>query len=445
MKSGRSPLLILILAITFLFLRNVPLCFIMPLWSAGDEIGHFDYVLKLNRGHFPEHTEYIESSLFLLHRAYWDNRYFTEEKAHQIREPEDLGLAAYSYQANQPPLPHMIMALFRKVFLLLNFPMLLQIKLLRITSLLAVACGLLFIYSGLRKTNVQNHLFYYPLLFIPLLAQDLFFSINNDVFAFLGASFAIMRMIYVFKNPHLLKNWAWLSVGVSLAMWMKVTNAFLFVLWFILTIFLWQRKKGKKIIVVSILFLLLALLFSSPWYIYNQVRFSSPFGLQFVENSDIPFPKFSPVPVTFNNFRMFVYAFSRTLFRGELFWNGRYFDVILGLTNNLVLTYLPLVIFLAGFVSFFIYYDRSNREISRFFLLSGLVIFSALLFIYFFIGKIGAYHARYAFGGIYFIMFFYAAGWRKLLNSDKLALYVPSVVLLAYNLLYLFVLIPKVL
>jgi len=417
----------------------------MPLWSAGDEIGHFDYVLKLNRGHLPEHTEYIESSLFLLHRAYWDNRYMTTVKAHHIREPEDMGLAAYSYQANQPPLPHLILALFRKVFLLLNVSMLLQIKLLRIISLLAVACGLLFIYFGLRKTNVQNHLFYYPLLFIPLLTQDLFFSINNDVFAFLGASFAIMRMLYVFKNPHLLRNWAWLSVAVSLAMWMKVTNAFLFVLWIILTIFLWQRKKGKKIIIVSILFLLIAVLFSSPWYIYNQVRFSSPLGLQFVEDSDIPFPKYAPMPVTYINFREFVYAFSRTLFRGEFFWNGRYFDILSGWSNNLVLIYLPLVIFLAGFISFFIYFDRSNREISRFFLLGGLVIFAALLFIYFFIGKIGSYHARYAFGGMYFIMFIYAAGWRRLLNSDNLSLYIPAVLLLAYNLLYTCVLIPKVL
>lgn len=101
LKSIRSPLIILVLAITFLLLRNIPLCLIMPLWSAGDEIGHFDYVLKLNRGHLPEHTEYIESSLFLLHRAYWDNRYFTEVRAHHIRKPEDLAVISMFFPGGQ--------------------------------------------------------------------------------------------------------------------------------------------------------------------------------------------------------------------------------------------------------------------------------------------------------------------------------------------------------
>ena len=66
----KKETLILFAAITFLFLRNIPLCLFMPIWSHGDEIGHFDYILKLSRGHLPQPTDLIESQLFLLHKVH---------------------------------------------------------------------------------------------------------------------------------------------------------------------------------------------------------------------------------------------------------------------------------------------------------------------------------------------------------------------------------------
>jgi len=102
-----------LLGVALLWIRNAPLALILPLWSHGDEIGHFDYVLKLERGKLPRPHEFIESSLFLLHKVCYDGRYIYGQRKISIRTPKDLGLAAYSYEANQPPLPYLIMAAFR--------------------------------------------------------------------------------------------------------------------------------------------------------------------------------------------------------------------------------------------------------------------------------------------------------------------------------------------
>ena len=90
--------LILLAALLFLLVRNLPLCLLMPLWAHGDEIGHFDYVLKLTRGQIPQPTDLIESDLFLLHKVHYDSRYISKFRL-KIRRPEGLGVARYSYDA----------------------------------------------------------------------------------------------------------------------------------------------------------------------------------------------------------------------------------------------------------------------------------------------------------------------------------------------------------
>ena len=434
MKFKITPLLILVTGLSFLFIRNIPLCFIMPLWSHGDEIGHMDYALKLNRGHFPGLTEYIEPSLFLLHKANYDNRYLTNHPRHNIQKLDDMGLAAYSYEANQPPFPYLIIALFRRILSSFNVSFLLQVKLLRLLSLFAFSLGLVLIYLGMKTAKISNPFYYYPLLFIPLLAQDMYFSINTDSFAFLGGCFVIMMMILLFKNPSSMKNWILLFLGVSIALWMKATNAFYFILWPILTVFLWNKKPNKKILLPSILFLLLAILLSSPWYVCNKIRFSGFFGYQFTGAPEVPYTPYALRPVSIATLIEFVFAFIGTLFRGELLWNGRYFDVLYGWPNYIFIIIFNLFIFLVGVISFFKYFDYSNRKISRFFIIGGIVSIFTFVFLHFTIAGIPFYHARYAFGGLCFIMFIYAAGWRRLLNSDALSLFVPAGWLLTYNL-----------
>ncbi|MBD3413433.1 MAG: hypothetical protein GF421_03255 [Candidatus Aminicenantes bacterium] len=430
---------IFLTALCFLLVRNIFFCFLLPLWSHGDEIAHFDYVLKLNRGHFPEPVEYIETSLFALHKMRWDNRIITHHKAHGIRNIEDLGLAGHSYEANQPPLPYLIMALVRKGLLFLNVPLLLQVKLLRVFTLFPLILGLVIIYKGLQSAKIKHPVYYYPLFFIPLLPQDMFFSINTDCYSFFFASLAVVGIIRLFLNSSSWKAWILLSAGVILCLWTKATNALLFVLWPVLIIFFWVEQRNRKKILIALLVLLIILVFSSPWYIYNQMRFSDPFR----NTVELDYPEVLPRPVSFSTLKIFALGFNRTLFRGEFLWNGRYIEVFSALGNTIVLVIMPLLIFAAGFVSFFFYFDRSKKHL-KYLILCGAGTISALLLAYFAVGGLPYYQVRYGFAGLYFMMLVYAIGWKKIIPQEPYNFYIPAAWLLSYNLVYAYNLFTKV-
>lgn len=115
------------------------------------------------------------------------------------------------------------------------------------------------------------------------------------------------------------------------------------------------------------------------------------------------------------------------------------------MVNNLVLTVLPLLIFAAGFLSFLKYFDESKAKNLKYLILCGAGIVLILFSLHVGLGGVPYYQARFAFGGLYFIMFLYAAGWRKLARSEGPGLLIPAALLLAYNLLYAFTLAAKVL
>ena len=431
--------LILFAAITFLFLRNIPLCLFMPIWSHGDEIGHFDYILKLSRGHLPQPTDLIESQLFLLHKVHYDSRYISTARMH-IQSHEELGLAQYSYEAQQPPLPYILLNFFRKALLFFNPPLLLQVKLLRIISLLAAALGLIVIYLGLKAANIHNVYFYFPLLFIPLLVKDLFFSLNTDCFSFLFGSLAIAGVIRLFKKPNSIKNWLWLSLGTVLAMWTKIPNAFLLTLWPVFLFLLWRKFPNRKVLKQFLIFFLLVLLFSSPWYVYNLTRFSSPF-----ENlKALPFPEVIAPQLSLFAFNFFISGFFITLFRGEFVWNGSHFQILNGLGGEISLYVIPIILFFLGFMCFFFPYDRQNSFLLSFLILGGLISLCAFCFAYFTVNGVPFYHARYSYGALYLYMFVFTAGWKRLSPKKDYVLIIPLVGLLLYNAVFTFTLLPRI-
>jgi len=93
----------LVIGLLALFLRNIPLCFLLPIWAHGDEIGHLDCVMKYGRGKIPFPGDRIESGLFLFHRVRWDGRIMSEKGGRAPRRVNDMGHAGYSYEAHQPP------------------------------------------------------------------------------------------------------------------------------------------------------------------------------------------------------------------------------------------------------------------------------------------------------------------------------------------------------
>lgn len=423
--------LILLAALLFLLVRNLPLCLLMPLWAHGDEIGHFDYILKLTRGQIPQPTDLIESDLFLLHKVHYDSRYISKFRL-RIHRPEELGLARYSYEAQQPPLSYAILGLFQKISLSLNAPMVLQVKLLRVVTLLATALGLVFLYLGLKGAKIQETYFYLPLLFIPLLVKEMFFSLNTDSFSFLFGCMAIMGAILLFKNPTSWKYWLWLSMGVVLAMWTKVTNGFLLVLCPLLAFFLWREVREKKVIRYAVIFFLVTLILSSPWYLYNLARFSNPFS----SLHEVPFPKIPTQQLSFSAFKGFIYPFFITMFRGEFVWHGEHFHFITGFPSLLLFILLPLIIFLLGFLVFFFPFKGQNAPLNRFLILSGFMTLCAFCVAYFAVGGMPFYQARYAYGALYLLMFVFAAGWKRLSPASDWIFLIPMGGLFLYQAVY---------
>ncbi|MCX7975216.1 MAG: hypothetical protein N3B16_12085 [Candidatus Aminicenantes bacterium] len=301
----------------------------MPIWSHGDEIGHLDYIMKLNRWQLPNPREQIETSLFLFHRANWDGRVLSTSRQHSIKKINDMGLARFSYEAHHPPLPYLILSFVRSILLLKKLPLALQVKIIRTICLLVFAFGLSIIYISLRRNKINNKVFYVPLGIIPLLAQDMFFSINTDVFSFLFASLAVAGLIIINKYEFSKKGWLLLAMGIILCLWTKASNVTL-IAWPIFAMALLKRKTLKTL-KYSILTFISVIILSIPWYIYNYLRFSN-----FLIDKSLPYPLISPKGISLESLNEFWLAFMRTLFRGEFFWKGGYFDPISGTLNPLL-------------------------------------------------------------------------------------------------------------
>jgi len=439
MGSKRNAI-ILVAALSFLFIRNLPLCILMPLWSHGDEIGHFDYVLKLSRGHIPRSTDIIEPDLFELHRDHYDSRYLTPDRF-DIFELEHLGLAQYSYEAHQPPLPYLIFSFFKFALSTLNISMLLQLKLLRIISLLAVGLGITLVYLALKKAVLQNSYYYMPLLFIPLLVKDMFFSMNTDSFSFLFGCLAVAGAILLFKNPLRSKYWIILTLGTVFSLWSKIPNAYLFALWPLLILFLWRKSRDKTVFRKFVLFFLIALILSSPWYLYNLSRYQNPFS----NITEIPFPNVPKFKMSVDGFRLFFHPFCRTLVRGEFVWLGDHFKILSGLPLLLFVDILPILIFTLGFSSFFFPFKGQDNPRTLFLILAAMTALAAFLFAHFAVGGMPYYHIRYAYGALYLYMFLVAVGWKRIWPANDLIFILPVGGLILYQVVYTTIMVQKVL
>lgn len=438
----RFPRRIFFIFLAFFLLRNLILCIILPPWSFGDEIANFDYILKLGQGQIPSPSEFIEEELYVFHKENYDMRYVSSEKSGppEITNITDLGLAAFSYQAYQPPLAYLIYSSLRKIFLLLSSSMRFQVIILRIIALAAVGGGVLLIFFGLIKQKIKNKLFYISLIFITLLAQDMYFSINIDVFAFLFSCLVINRILALYRDPNSNYQWFFLALAVALSMWVKITGIVMLFVFPLLVILLFSNKEPRmgKIRAKAAVFSLMALLLGAPWYIINQIRFGNP--LRYLHfSSSILKSDFSPQRFSLQNIINFFRALFRTLFRGEFIWKGTYFDVMPQWLNEILLTVIPLTICVLG-LYFVIKLQKSKdgeeSSLTFLFAILGFIIISIFFIGNFTLGHLPYYHARMAFPGLYFIVFSYAAGWQLIFRRSMLAFYIPTVWLIFYNLIY---------
>ncbi len=438
------PRFLLITCLIIFIIRNLVLSLAMPLWVAGDELAHVDYALKLSRGHIPETTEMIEPELFELHKDHWDFRYISINPVPEIKDLETFGLGAYCYQANHPPLPHFILSLFRRVFQFLGLTLLLQVKLMRLVSLSAALLGMLVVFFELRKNANLGAAYFLPVLCLALLAQDMYFCVNNDVYSFLFGCLAVVGMFRLYKNPHSTKNWLWLTFAVSLAMWVKLTNILLLGLWGLFALALILSKREKKLILPSSAYFFLTILLSSPWYIFNQIRYHSIWSTHIVEGLS-GLLVYHRSPFTLLSIWHFFRAFTRTFFRGELLWEGKYFDLFSEGMNDVFLTLVPLIFVGISLVASIKAVKTPDDHLKRFFALSGFAVVMALLYGQFVSGNIAYYHARLAMGSFYFLMFPLCLGALKIFRSERLTYALLFLGLSLYNFFYSSLLLIRVL
>ena len=435
-----TPGLFFILGVACLWLRNAPLAVILPPWSHGDEMAHLDYAMKIGRGHLPLPNELMERSLFQLHKKKYDSRYISAGRPVKINRPRDLGLAAYSYEAIQPPLPYLVYAAFRIPLRAAGIPLLAQVKILRLAALLVVTAGLFVLYRTFRSRTDLSPYWSVPLLLIPLLAQDMFFSINTDVFAFFFGCAFIGAVFRLFDRPLSAGRWAFLAAVTALAMWTKATCVFLLALWLVLSVMFVHSTPGrgnkKRLAGLAAVFFLAAAAFGSPWYIVNQMRQGYTFGYTFNGKDGIPYKPFPPSPLNWRNTKRFANAFCVTVIRGEFFWKGKFFK---GLPDPWDLIFAQIfvgLIFAAGLAA--VIFRLPGTRAGPFILLAayGAGLIFSLFVIYVVWGGLPFYHARYAFVGLYPIIFLISAGWRRLIPDDRWAAIVPAVLLFGFNAAY---------
>ncbi len=416
-KKLFQPRNLLIAGLALLWFRNAPLAVLFPIWAHGDEIGHLDYLMKIGRGHLPRPDEYIEPAVFRLHKGHYDGRFISPDKHMAFVMPKDLGLAAYSYEAPQPPLPYLILAAFRLPMKAAGMPLLAQVRGLRLVCLLAVSIGLFVLFRALRRRTDLGLFWYAPLLFIPLLSQDMFHVLNTDVFAFLfgcGVFWAAMRL---FERPAAAGRWAVLSAAVVLAMWTKATCGFFFALWPILAVVLVRAapkgKERRRIAVLAAAFFAAAVALSAPWYVANSVRNSYVFGFQFNEKNDLSYNRYQAPPLRRKDVLEFKNAFGHTLLRGELTWKGAWLDGLPQPWNKILTEILFWIIFAVGLFTVFLPVSTAAKTSTGpyfVFAAAGAGVILSLFVLHFTWGGIPFYHARYAFAGLYPILLDFRRG-----------------------------------
>jgi hypothetical protein len=429
-----------IFGIMILWARNAPLAVILPPWSHGDEIAHFDYAMKLGRGHIPKPEDEIEPEVFHLHRDHYDAGYISFQRAMGFEKPGDLGLAGYSYEAPHPPVPYLVLAAFRLPLNSAGLPLLAQVKALRLVILLVMSAGLLVIHLTLRRRSELAPFWSAPLAFIPLLPQDMYFSINTDVFAFTAGCGVVWGIFRLFDRPSAAGRWFVLALLIAFSMWIKATGAFYFALWPILAVVLCRSASGRaarrRIAALAAIFFILAGLSAAPWYVSNAVNHSYVFGFQFNADTMLPYKSFAPPRLQWPRIKEFFHAFGNTLIRGEFLWHGAFLDGLPQPWNWIFQGIMFWIVFTAGLVAVFL--PPPKTPAGLFFILAagGAGVIVSLFVLHFGFGGIPFYHARYAFAGLYLILLIFAAGWRRLWPADGPAIALPAAILFAYNISY---------
>jgi hypothetical protein len=434
-KTRRSILFhpaLLGLALAFLLARNLPLAWKAPINIFGDEVAHVDYVLKMARGHLARPTDFLEPGLIrFLYPA--DGREDSPPRA-----PDPRWMASYSYEAKHPPLFPLFLLPWLKIFSALGCSLTLQIKLLRLVCLGAVAGGIWIGWLFGRRRGAE--IWAGSALLVPLLAQDGFFVVSSDTVSFLIGAWALTLMGRLLSEPGNRRVWSGLILAAFLGMGIKAVNVIIFLPWAVAALLgLWNRRDP------AVFFKFLSagtagLAIGSLWFLGNLLRFGHPFLYDYGALAGEL--HFLPAGISWDATGIFFTAFTRTLLRGELLLDGKYFDLPSPGWNLILLTGIPMILFLLGAVRLFCGNKKIAPDSDRLILITGLLTPLGLLAGHLLAGSLPFYQARFALFLLLPLLGTAVAGW-KMLPRRFFPPLLPISALLVLNLLYAVILLQK--
>jgi hypothetical protein len=237
------------------------------MWSPIDEVAHYDYIDKLSDLKIPSPSDDI--SAYTLH--------ITTEVFSKIPDKK-IGLMNKSYEAQQPPIYYLLLAVPNYVLKALSVDPKRQILILRLFNQLFIllACVLIIlIFKELHKLIHIDAIYGYMLaIIIILLNADKRYGLSNDNLSPLMNNLGIYFLLLFWSSKHI-KYATWAALTVTLGFLTKYTNGYMLILYIgVLVVYIsqcqaTQRIAYKKLFLASSPILLIFLYFGLNIFLYG--------------------------------------------------------------------------------------------------------------------------------------------------------------------------------
>lgn len=280
-------LILLVLIFQYKYISNMP-------WSPIDEYGHYDYILKLCNGKIPTISDTIEKELL---QEIQENR----QRNLIVSNPNNLGLAGYSYQAKHPPLYYMILCVPEKCMQYLNIPIFKRLLVLRHISFLFVvfACFIALIIR--KKMQILGYIVPYTFVLLYILwtlftYSNTRYGLGNNSLSLLFTSITFYFLLsYNIHREH--KTLLLFSLCLSLSVLTSLTNLFICLPFILYLLLIWRKNiKWNEIIIfliATIPAIILLIIWKSPQEHHTPTaQFINQLLITYIPTQQVNFPTF---------------------------------------------------------------------------------------------------------------------------------------------------------
>jgi hypothetical protein len=251
--------------------------FSSPIWDFRDEIAHFDYIEKLSHFHYPIPNEDISSYTAELCRYHfrWN------ETLSYDGTISSMGLAGKSYEAQQPPVYYVLLAIPYSVTKIFNWSPEAKLRTLRLIGYIFYVVGALLviaIFSELaRSFNIAQYYGYWIAFLILIINKQYVTTLGNDNLSLLLSSLSLYTALLYWRTKTTFSLIV-LSISCGMSAITKLTNLPLILLPLITLLFT-QFYFQRRAIVSHWIIALFALLPVNIYFVYQFTTTGHILGL----------------------------------------------------------------------------------------------------------------------------------------------------------------------